>query len=183
MQVVNLPANSVRPAPWRTTYVLKPDLKLLARSMTDAGWLQPIVVRKADMTIIDGFHRWLVATQDKWFGKRHDTSHVPCVVLDIDEIDAMILHVRMNRARGAVVAKFLSSLVMDVLVSKKYNDDELCEMLEMSDDEIIVLREGSLLKHRKIKEYEYSKAWIPVEVPAGTVTQTAAIERPPNSDR
>jgi len=177
-----VPMNSIRPASWRATYVLKPDMKVLSKSMMDFGWLSPIVVRRKDSTIIDGFHRWIIA-QETEFRKAHKGDLVPVVFVDVDEIDARLMHVRMNRGRGSIVARFLALLLQDVFASRKYSTLEIRRMLGMSNEEIALLEEGSLLKHRKIDEYEYSKAWVPVEVPTVAKQQEVAIERPPNPDR
>jgi hypothetical protein len=53
----------------------------------------------------------------------------------------------------------------------------------MSNDEVDLLFDGGLLKSRKVKDHVYSKAWIPIEAPAGTTSATINIERPPNADR
>jgi ParB-like chromosome segregation protein Spo0J len=182
MNITTLPYDAIRPAPWRATHVLRPDLKLLARTMTDTGWLSPVVVRRADMTIVDGFHRWVIAHTNKDFIKQWG-SDVPVTFVDVDEIDAMILHVRLNRARGQVVAKFLSMLIREVLASRKYDEDTLRRFFGMHADEMTVLVSGSLIKARKIAEHAYSKAWVPVELPVDAPVQAAVIERPPNADR
>lgn len=180
MNIVMVPVDSIRPADWRATYMLKPDMKLLTKSMMEYGWLSPITVRKSDSRIIDGFHRWLVA-QDQDFIKKHGKK-IPVIFVDIDAIDSMIMHIRLNRARGSLIAKFVSRLINDIVRSKKYERSELKQLLTMGDDEIEVLLNGTLLKQRKISEYQYSKAWVPVEAPAGSV-EAAIIETPPNADR
>jgi hypothetical protein len=182
MKIVEVSVDSVRPSDWRATHMLKPDLKLLVKSMHEYGWISPIIVRKSDSRIIDGFHRWMIAQEDSEFRKKHGKK-VPVVFVDCDKIDAMVMHIRLNRTRGQLVARFLSQLVSNILVSKKYDQTEMRQMLHMTQEEINVLIDGSLLKHKKIKEHEYSKAWIPVEMPAGTPAPAAIIETPPNADR
>jgi ParB-like chromosome segregation protein Spo0J len=182
LNIEMVPINSVRPATWRATHVLKPDMKVLSKSMVDFGWLGPIVVRRKDSTIIDGFHRWVIA-QDAEFRKVHKGDLIPVMFVEVDEVDARLMHVRLNRGRGGVVARFLALLLQDVFASRKYSNLEIRRMLGMSNEEIALLEEGSLLKHRKIDEYEYSKAWVPVEVPVAAKQQEMVIERPPNPDR
>ena len=63
MEVNLVPNNSIRPSDWSANYILKPERNLLRLSMLESGWLQPLVVRRETMTIIDGFHRWQLATQ------------------------------------------------------------------------------------------------------------------------
>lgn len=183
MKIVNVPIDSIRPSDWRACYVLKPDLKLLAKSMVEYGWLSPIVVRKSDSKIIDGFHRWVIAQSDKDFARKHDNTVVPVVFMDVDSIEAMVAHIRMNRSRGQLVAKNVSALVKNILRSKKYDEKEIRQLLTMTREEFDVLLDGTLLKHRNIANYEYSKAWVPVEVAATKSPDAIKIELPPNADR
>ena len=53
----------------------------------------------------------------------------------------------------------------------------------MKYDELEVLFNPTILKQRKISEHKYSRAWVPVEAPAGTVDNGPTTERPPNADR
>jgi len=39
------------------------------------------------------------------------------------------------------------------------------------------------LKTKNWKQYEYSRAWVPIEVPKGEEVGSSIIERPPNKDR
>jgi len=70
MKIEYIPNNAIKPSSWRANYLLKPDLELLRLSMSDFGWLQPIIVRVEDMSIIDGHHRWVVAGEPA-FIKKH----------------------------------------------------------------------------------------------------------------
>jgi ParB-like chromosome segregation protein Spo0J len=178
------PLTAIRPADWRSNYVLKPDLRLLASSLRDYGWVAPLLVRSADSTIIDGFHRWVIAQNDQEVHRR-DGGKVPVVWVDVDQVDAMVMHVRLNRARGQLMARSLSGIVRTILQSRKYRESQLYTMLEMKPDELELLMDGSLLKSRKVSEHQYSAAWIPIEAPRLTnkVAPAPEIERPPNQDR
>lgn len=159
---------------WRATYIFRPDLKLLETSIQDAGRIfYPILVREEDDTIIDGHARWVVAQR----------LNIDCPVLYIScsESDAMVLHVRMNRARGSLVAKDLSNLVNLLLDEADYDDEEIRLMLGMTYDEFEVLVDGSLVKRKAMKEHKYSKAWVPVETKGSA--EAIKIERPKTSDR
>ena len=103
-------------------------------------------------------------------------------VVDIDTVDAMVMHIRLNRARGQIVAKYMSSVVRDIAASKKYSLHEIEELFNMNMLELDLMLDGSLLKMRKVKEHTYSKAWVPIEAPAGAV-ESVVLERPPNEDR
>lgn len=187
-----IPYSSVRPAPWRSTYTFKPEMKLLAQSLTDLGWVSPVIARTEDGTIIDGFSRWVVAQSDKTISKR-DRNCLPVVWVSCDEVDAMIHHVRLNRARGQVLAKPLSVIISSCIGSGKYGPETLRQALGMTHDEFNMLRESDLLINKTVQEHSYSRAWVPIEAPpvgsiveASEVNEIASdivIERPPNPDR
>ena len=178
------PLNAVRPAEWRANYLLRPNMRLLTASIQDYGWLAPILVRRSDSKIIDGFHRWVVAQNDKTIVKR-DGGMVPVQWIDVDIADAMIMHIRMNRARGDFVARSISDLVRLILRTRKYDARQLADMLEMVDEEFNLLVDGSLLKIRKVSEHQYSAAWVPIEAPrpSENVASGIVLEKPPNPDR
>ena len=182
MDVRMVPLSSLQPPKWGCTYLLRPDKMLLASSMRESGWLQPLVVRLADSMIIDGTKRWDFASSDEKFAKRHGPN-VPVVYHDVDEIDAMILHVRLNRARGNPHPVGLSKIVKQILVSRKYGEVNLANILELSDEEFELLRTGGLLKSKNWQPYTYSRAWVPIEVPSSTKEDKPVMERPPNPDR
>ena len=190
--IVVVPYSSIKPSSWSATYTFRPEFKLLAQSLRDLGWVQPIIVRDGDSTIIDGFARWVIAQSDKLIVKR-DEGLVPTIRLSCDEVDAMIHHVRLNRARGMVLASPLSKLITASLSSGKYGRETLRQSLGMTTEEFDLLREPDLLISKKVKEHTYSRAWVPIEAPpVGTVisareinpvSPNITIERPPNADR
>lgn len=182
MEIVNVPLNSLKAPSWGSTYLLRPDKILLKSSLIDSGWLQPLLVRASDQTIIDGTKRWDIALSDDKFLKRHG-NNAPVLFHDVDEIDAMVLHVRMNRARGNVHPVGLSGLLKKIVYSGKYSEKDLSTIFVMSEDEIDLLLSNGLLKKKNWEKYEYSRAWVPIEVPKGTEVETSFIERPPNADR
>lgn len=183
MIVVMVNVENLRPAEWRATYMFKPELRLLADSLADYGWTSPIVAR-TDGVIIDGFSRWLVAQSDRRLTKKF-AGQVPVLWVECDEAEAMIMHVRLNRARGQMVAKNLSRLLKRVARTGKWSDDDIQAAVRMSNDEFDTLMDGSLIKSRSLKEHEYSRAWVPVEAPPAGVAVAGdiTIERPPNADR
>jgi len=182
VNVVTVPLSSLRAPSWGSTYLLRPDKTLLRISLVESGWLQPLVVRLDDQTIIDGTKRWDIACSDDKFLSKFG-SDVPVVYHDVDEIDAMILHVRLNRARGNVHPVGLSAIMKKIVYSGKYDDKDLSNIFVMGDDEVDLLLSSGLLKNKNWAKYEYSRAWVPIEVPKGADAGTSFIERPPNPDR
>lgn len=178
MNIVERNYNELRPAPWRANHTFRPELKVLSDSIAKHGWLQPIVIME-DGLIVDGFTRWFIAGNVKSIQKKY-AGNIPCVVFDGDEIDAMVAHIRLNRARGELIPRSVSVIVRDVIRSGKFDLEGLKKELRMTDDEISVLLEGSLLKVRKIDEHDYSKSWVPIE--SNGVPSAPSFERPPNPD-
>ena len=127
--------SELNPAPWRATYMLSPDLAVLARS-----------------------------------------------IIDCTEQEAMILHIQMNRGRGSVVTKRLSALVRTLYVSGAATEKDLCSAFNMTLDEFEVLLDGTIVKHRAIKDHIYSRAWVPIESDV-KLADEPLIEVPPNGDR
>lgn len=182
MIIKTLKINELKIPKWGVTSILRPEKMLLKLSMIESGWLQPIVVRTADNTIIDGFHRCEIALEDPKFIKKHGVL-VPVVYHDVSEIEAMIVHVRLNRSRGSVNSYALSKLVKRIVSSGLYEENDLCDILLMHDDEIDVLMANGLLKKKNWQKYEYSRAWVPIEVANPSQRDTVVVERPPNADR
>lgn len=159
---------SLRPSDWGTAcYLVDPDKRQLEESIKTYGILNPIIVQK-DGTIIDGLHRVNIASD---LGIRN----VPIVRLDVDKVEAMILHIDLNRYRSIVVAKSMSRIIKRILNSGKYEYDSLRKRLKMTREEFDVLADGTLIKMRKIKQHSYSPAWVPIE---SNKSEDIQIERP-----
>lgn len=175
--------DSLRPARWAASHLLRPDERLLVQSMTDWGWLQPLVVRAEDRTIIDGNLRWVMAKEQKSVMATVG-DQVPVVWVTCDEVDAMVMHIRLNRAKGMQVATKLSSLLKWLIVSKKYDRRKIQNLLVMTNEEYDVLAEGLYLKKKSIKEHTYSRGWVPVEAPkpGSAIAGDITFERPANRD-
>jgi ParB-like chromosome segregation protein Spo0J len=182
MEIQYIKGSDLTPATWRSTYILRPDLKVLQKSMEEYGWLQPIIVQAETNVIIDGFHRAFLAGSVKSIKKR-DKGLVPVHFVDCDELEAMLMHLRLNRGRGAQVGKGVSSIVKALIKSRAIDQAELRDTLAMSREEFDLMLDGTLLKQRKVDQHSYSKAWIPIEAPAGAAEQKMSIEKPPNADR
>ena len=91
------------------------------------------------------------------------SGRVPCVVMDIDDREAMLLTIRMNRAKGvheaSAMAKIAKKLIDDFGMTPKILQTEL----GMSDREIELLLSDTVFDIKNIDEWQYSKAWYPYE--------------------
>lgn len=177
-----VPFEELQIAPFKATYILRPDLLTLAKSLIDFGFITPIVVQKDTNIVIDGNERVLLAKINKYV-KSVVGSECPVVYVECDSIDAQMMHLRLNRSRGNLLAKPTSNIVRNLVKSKKYCKEDLEELLQIKHDEFYLLFDGSLLKHRKVNSHSYSRAWVPVEADPKATEVAMSIERPPNADR
>jgi hypothetical protein len=137
--------------------VTRENLDLIRQSIMTNGWTLPIVVRK-DYTIIDGFHRWMIAGEEPLKSLLH--GQVPVVIVDhhdtSKDIYGTITH---NRARGVHLLEPMKAIVKR-LVDDKVPIAEICKQLGMKPEEVFRLssfqREDFL--NVMIKERGYSKA-------------------------
>lgn len=176
MNIQTIPADQLKPGPWKSTYMLKTDLKALANSLQMFGWTQPIVARQTTLEIIDGHERWQL-TRNTPLGKQ-----TPVALYDGDTIDSALLHLHLNRDRGQLQARHLGRILNKILKSRKYDEQHLLKQFAMTRDELEVLLDGTLLRQRNIAEHNYSRAWVPIEAPADSHTEIT-FETPPNNDQ
>jgi len=109
-----------------------------------------------------------------------DGIFVPVVLLsNLSDVEAMIMHVTLNRAKGEILNARLSKLIRTIVNSGSYDANSLMQTLGMTSEEFQVLIDGSLMKMRKVSEHTYSRAWVPIEAKQD---ERPKIERPPNAD-
>lgn len=166
--VYDIGVDVLRPFPYRTTHLLKPDARQLALSVRQYGVLMPLLVNEDTSEVLDGAERVKVALD-------LGIETLPVRFVDVDTVDAMLLHVQINRYRSSVVNSKLSEVVRNVSRSGKYTDGEIRVALGLTMDEFQVLRDGSVIRQRKIPDHTFSKAWVPVE---SSSSDDFRIERP-----
>jgi|TARA_B100001142_G_scaffold166671_2_gene166608 ParB-like chromosome segregation protein Spo0J len=139
--------------------VFSPELKALEKNILAIGWVQPVIATK-DKIIVDGFHRTMLSKESKKLKEKYN-GKVPCVMFDVPRDEAMILTIRMNRAKGSHVAVRMSSMVKELIDTHKWAADNLATELGATKKEIDLLYQDGVFKFRNIKNYKYSKAWYP----------------------
>ena len=168
---------------WNATYILRPDLLVLTASLMDYGILSQFVVQKDGMNVIDGSQRLRAITGNKHLSEKF-ADGVPIQIIDCGETEAMALHIQLNRGRGNIVAHKLSRIVKQLKRSKAFSVEDFASRFSMKADELELMLDGSIIKHRKVPNHRYSMAWVPVEAPPGTVDKKeVTTEKPPNPDR
>lgn len=144
---------------WNPNYVLTPELRLLERSLLKTGWVQPVLINPEGI-IIDGFHRWRLSL-DSPAVKARFGGKLPCAILCVTEAEAMLLTVRMNRAKGSHSALRMGDLVKRLLTEFGYDRAEIAVEIGASKEEVDLLAQESVFTQRNIDSYRYSRAWVP----------------------
>jgi len=140
--------------------VFDQELRLLEFSLLKTGWVQPVLANAGDLWIIDGFHRWRLSQDSQPVLKRYG-GMLPVAELQIPLADAMMI--RINRAKGTHVAVRMSDIVKKLIDVEGCDPQEVAKGIGATRDEIDLLYQDSIFKTRKLSEYRYSKAWVPIE--------------------
>lgn len=154
-------AADLDPCGYNPNRVHRAELRLLERSLLSTGWVQPLMVNRDDI-IIDGFHRWRLA-QDSDALKARDRGRVPTAVLDVDRPTAMMMTIRMNRAKGTHVAVHMASIVQELVNVHGMDPQQVAVELGATMDEVNVLMAEGVFAAKGIADWAYSKAWYPAE--------------------
>jgi len=154
-------AGELRANDYNPNKVFSPEMRLLARSIIEDGWTQPIVAR-VDGEIVDGFHRWAVATTVEAVRKMTG-GKVPVVRLrDVDAASQRISTIRHNRARGKHGVVPMAQITTELIEEHDLSEQELMDRLGMEAEEIARLRQrGSMVERGPDDETGVSAAWVP----------------------
>lgn len=159
--IVWIPSRELNPNSYNPNTVFNTELKLLEENILRHGWIQPILINKNNI-IIDGFHRWSLSMISEPLKSKY-AEEVPCVVMDIPDHEAIMLTVRMNRAKGKHAAIKMSSIVQQLVDDYGLSVEEMVDGMGMTKSEVELLYDGTLLKHVDWQNKKYSKAWVPIE--------------------
>lgn len=154
-------ARHLSPCDYNPNHVMTPELELLERNILKHGWTQPILATEAGI-IIDGFHRWRLARESKSMIDKYHYM-IPCSLLDLAIDQAMILTVRMNRAKGTHAAFRMSILVRSLMSDYGYDTQMIMTELAMTKGEVDLLSKD-LFTHKRLESHQYSKSWVPADV-------------------
>ena len=125
--------DSLKPNDYNPNKVLEKNLSLLTESILSNGFCFPIVIRP-NMTIIDGFHRWLVSGREPL--KSLLKGKVPVVIVHHDsKAEDMAGTVTFNRARGTHLLEPMENIVKEVL-EQGLSVAEIKKKVGMSEEEI-----------------------------------------------
>lgn len=144
---------------WNPNRVHLAELRLLERSLLTTGWLQPLLVNP-ERLIIDGFHRWRLsqdsqAIRARWKGK------VPVAVLDVDRPTAMLMTIRINRAKGTHIAVEMSNIVRELISEHGVDRSQIAAEIGGTKEEVDLLAQEGVFAAKQIHKHAYSQAWYP----------------------
>lgn len=164
------PAENLRANHWNPNRIHKKEFTLLERSILSMGWIQPVLINSTGL-IIDGFHRWRLSQDSKAVKKRYN-GMVPTAVIDVPDDEAMVITIRVNRAKGSNVAYEMHRLVLDLLENHGWTVERLAKEIGASSHEVKTLAMDGLFVAKDIANWKYSNAWYPAEGPYGGIKGT-----------
>lgn len=163
----DLVANDYNP-----NHVAPIELELLAISLLEDGWTQPIVCLRprADgkVEIVDGFHRWTVSGWPSVWAMTE--GQVPVVFLERDQADRaerMMATIRHNRARGTHGVKPMAAIVAALVGEHGIDPADVGRLLGMEAEEVRRLSEhgGMPTEGAARVEGKFSGGWVPTAEP------------------
>jgi ParB-like chromosome segregation protein Spo0J len=141
--------------------VMNAEMNLIERSILKTGWIQPILINKNNV-IIDGFHRWTLSRLSPSLRSKYQ-GKVPCAVLDVTDVEAMVITVRINRAKGTHLAFRMSEYVRELVEKHKIPMDSLAVDIGATFDEVQLLMKSDIFEAKDVENWAYSEAWFPAE--------------------
>jgi len=141
--------------------VAPPEMKLLALSISEDGYTQPIVSWKSGDTfeVVDGYHRHRVGKEVDEV-KNRVGGYLPTVAINderIDKGDRISSTIRHNRARGKHTIDGMSDIVLE-LKNRNWTNKRISKQLGLDEDEILRLCQITGLADL-FKDQNFSKSW------------------------
>lgn len=154
-----IPCDELKANHYNPNRVMNAEMNLIERSILKTGWIQPILVNK-NKVIIDGFHRWTLSRLSDSLKAKYN-ARVPCAVLDVTDVEAMIITVRINRAKGTHLAFRMADYVKEIIEKHKYPIDQLAKDIGGTIDEVHLLMRNDVFEMKDVDNWAYSEAWFP----------------------
>lgn len=138
------------------------EMKLLAHSISEDGYTQPIVSWGRDdgfNEVVDGFHRHRVGKENDVISSRVH-RYLPLVVINgdrKDKSDRIAATIRHNRARGEHKVESMADIVVE-LKRRFWSDEKIAIELGMESDEVLRLQQVTGLAGL-FADKEFSEAW------------------------
>ena len=129
LSVELVPLDDLHPDPANPRRISEEELDALERSLREFGFVQPVLARREDRTVIGG-HQRLVAA------RRLGLTSVPVTWLDVSVEQARLLGLALNKISGSWDEQLLARLLADLqatpdldLTLSGFGDDEVKDLL------------------------------------------------------
>jgi DNA modification methylase len=133
LSVEQVSIDQLRPDPANPRWIAQEELDSLERSIRQFGFVQPVLARKEDNTVIGG-HQRLVAA------RRLGLATVPVTFLDLSIEQARLLNLALNKISGSWDEQLLARLLADLqatpnidLTLSGFGEDEIKDLLRSLD--------------------------------------------------
>jgi DNA modification methylase len=129
LTVEEVPIDLLRPDPANPRRIGDEELEALTRSLRQFGFVQPVLARREDGTVIGGHQRLLAA-------RRLGLATVPVTYLDLSIEQARLLNLALNKISGSWDEQLLARLLADLQSSPQvdlslsgFGEDEIADLL------------------------------------------------------
>jgi DNA modification methylase len=129
LTIDEVPIDDLHPDPTNPRRISEDELDALERSLRQFGFVQPVLARREDRTVIGG-HQRLVAA------RRLGLTSVPVTWLDVSVEQARLLGLALNKISGSWDEQLLARLLADLQATPKldltfsgFGEDEITELL------------------------------------------------------
>lgn len=141
--------------------VAPPEMELLAISVEEDGFTQPIVAYPDEdkFTVVDGFHRNRVGKEIPTIRERIK-GYLPITIIRPDregKCDRIASTIRHNRARGKHTITGMTDIIVE-LKRRNWSNEKIARELGMDADEILRLSQISGLAEM-FADKDFSEAW------------------------
>jgi DNA modification methylase len=133
VQIEHVPLDDLRPDPANPRRIADAELEALTRSIREYGFVEPVVARHADNTVIGG-HQRLVAA------RKLGLRSVPVIFLDVTLEEGRLLNLALNRISGDWDDELLGRMLADLradgdldLSLSGFGEDELDRLMKSLD--------------------------------------------------
>lgn len=156
-----IPSDFIEANDYNPNSVAAPEMELLALSILEDGYTQPIVSWEKDdcFEVVDGFHRNRVGREHEAVRERV-RGYLPLTVIREDREDRgdrIASTIRHNRARGKHGVQNMSDIVCE-LKRRNWSDKKIGKQLGMDPDEVLRLSQISGLAEM-FQDQEFAEAW------------------------
>ena len=107
LSVVHVPIDDLRPDPANPRRISDAELDSLTRSIRQFGFVDPVIARLEDKSVIGGHQRLLAA-------RRLGLASVPVILLDLSGDQARLLNLALNRISGSWDEELLARLLAEL---------------------------------------------------------------------